>query len=97
MTPKRNAPNNGSDPESQHRMHVQETSKAIAEASSARWVPASIVEATTDAILCPVPMNRCNRKACKSHAQLALPTAADLPCIHRPHQAQQPTTLPCGV
>ena len=21
----------------------------------------------------------------------------DLPCIHRPHQAQQPTTLPCGV
>ena len=57
MTPKRNAPSNGSDPESQHRMHVQETSKAIAEASSARWVPASIVEATTDAILCPVPMN----------------------------------------
>ena len=52
MTPKRNAPSNGSDPESQHRMHVQETSKAIAEASSARWVPASIVEATTDAILC---------------------------------------------
>ena len=58
MTAKRAQTTNGSSPDTNDYREVQDSAKAIADASTARWMMTPILDTVADAIICPVPLNQ---------------------------------------